>query len=362
MSASTGRLTEFLNSLSQAEQDRWDSLTPSRRRDAVKRFDLFELWAKGELSADEAIRRFGKSPSRFYRLAAQWREKPNLDALGVGIRAPRSKTRQVPEIVNALQAKVAEVVRLNADASVSRQATLLLEAAGFGSKKPIGTTALRKIIETERWRVDATGRVGHQICLDCTAINLPRSNRRPYILYVIIDAGTGIVLGFSFGATVDVLSGYTAAASDALTWIERNTSKLPWAPKLTQTIFVSGQDGDASKELVEWMIKEEVGGNVLRASASRRFGSQFRKIIGERLGRVQITPARTLEGEALPDNGIMTPWTDTEVEDELRRTFDDHNASVIFNFTQSLDSTTPVSLLKFLEELARARRSILGSP
>lgn len=352
MKSTSGKLALFLGSLSPEDRKRWDTLTPARRRDAEARFEVFEEWAQGNLSAEEAIARFGKSPSRFYRLAAQWRERPGLDALGVGIRAPRSRAKLDPDIVNALQAKVAEVVRLNADASVSRQTDLLLDAAGFRGKKPIGTTALRKIVETERRRIEASGRVGHQISLDCTAINLPQEGGCPYILYALADLGTGLVLGWSFARSVDVASGYSAAASDAIEWMTRNEQCLPWSTKLTQTVLVAGEEGDRSEAMVERLIREGVGGNVLRASGPRRFGSQIRKIFGERLGRVQITPARTLAGEALPDNGNMTPWAEAEVRKELRRTFDEHNDAIMRDLDHSTNTSPPASLTDFLEELA----------
>ena len=353
MKPSSEKLAQFLSGLSSADRKRWDTLTPARRRDAEARFDVFEQWTQGNLSAEEAIGRFGKSPSRFYRLAAQWRERPGLDALGVGVRAPRSRAKLDPHIVNALQSKVAEVVRLNADASVSRQADLLLEAAGFRGEKPIGTTALRKIVETERRRIVASGRVGHQISLDCTAINLPQESGRPYILYVLADVGTGLALGWCHGKSVDVVAGYAAAAKSALEWMTGAGPALPWSARLTQTVLVAGPDGDRSKALVERLMREKIGGNVLRASGPRRFGSQFRKLYGERLGRIQITPARTLDGEALPDNGNMTPWTTSEVREELRRTFDGHNESIMGDLDHSTDSKPPASLTDLFEELAR---------
>ena len=106
---------------------------------------------------------------------------------------------------------------------------------------------------------------------------------------------------------------------------------------------------------MEQLTSKKVGGNVLRASGSRRFGSQFRKICGERLGRIQITPARALKGEALPDNGNMTPWRIDEVRGELRRTFSEHNASAIGGFDGSTDSAPSASLLELLQHLAAVK-------
>lgn len=351
MTATPVKLARFLSGLPSRDQAHWESLTPARRREAASRFALFDQWEAGELSAEEAVSRFGKSPSRFYRLAAQWREKPSLEALGVGIRAPRTRERLDPAVVNALQAKVSHVVRLHADASVSQQAALLVEAAGFGNQKPIGTTALRKIVETERRRAEASGRLGHQIGLDCSAINLPQVSGRPYILYLIVDAGTGINLGFSFSTSVDVTAGYSAAADSASKWIEQKGDGLPWSSRLSQTILVSGNDDAASKKLVEGLSAAGVGGNVLRSSGRRRFGSQFRKAYGERLGRIQITPARTLVGDALPDNGNMTFWSADEVRIELERTFQESNAALLEGLPRQKESCAPSSLHQFLDHV-----------
>lgn len=350
--ARNDKLAKFLSGLPPRDQAHWESLTPARRREAAARFVLFDQWEAGELSAEEAINQFGKSPSRFYRLAAQWRDRPSLDALGVGIRAPRTRARLDPVVVNALQAKVSHVVRMHADASVSQQAAFLLEAAGFGGQKPIGTTALRKIVETERRRVEASGRLGHQIGMDCSAINLPQASGRPYILYVIVDAGTGITLGFALSASVDVTAGYSAAAGSAAQWIEQNGAGLPWSSRLSQTILVSGDDDAKSKKLVEGLSAAGIGGNVLRSSGRKRFGSQFRKAYGERLGRIQITPARTLEGDALPDNGNMTAWSADEAHAELERTFQQSNAALLGGLSLQEGSLPPSSLIHFLNHVS----------
>lgn len=351
MKASSSSFAEFIADLPDADREQWASLTPARRREAEIRFEIFEAWNAGTIDAQDAIQRIGKSPSRFYRLAAEWREEPSLDALGVGIRAPRKRDKLDPEVVNRLQAKVGEIVRLYADLSVARQAALLMDAAGFGTSMPIGLTTLRKIVEDERRRVDATDRLGYQIGLDCSAINLPQPNGRPYILYVIVDSGTGIALGYSVSATVDVVSGYAAAAQSALQWIAREGANLPWATHLVQTVVVSGEDDASSRQLVEGLQSAGLGGNVLRAISRRRFGSQFRRAYGDRLGRIQITPARTLAGEALPDNGNMTPWPVAEARLELERTFADHNRSVIGRLEHREGSLPPKSLLELLQKL-----------
>lgn len=346
------KFAAFIEGLSPADRAGWERLTPTRRRDAKARFEIFEGWERGQLDAEEAIRRFGRSPSRFYRLAAQWRQRPNLAALGVGISAPRRRAKLDPDVVNKLQSQVAKVVRLNADASVSRQAALLLEAAGYIDERPIGMPALRRIVEAERWRIDAVRRVGHQILLDCSAINFAQPDGRPHILFLVADAGTRLTLGFALGREADIRLGYAAAAADALRWIECNEAVLPWAAALAQTVVVTGNDDDAAIGLVNWMVSEGVGGNVLRASSARRFGSQFRKLYGERLGRVQITPARTLQGGALPDNGNMTPWSEEQVRDELCRTFAEHNKAVIDELSETGQATPPGTLVSFLDRLA----------
>lgn len=346
---------DFLSGLSPADRQRWTTLTAARRRNAEKRFDLFERWRREEIGADQAIAEWGKSPSRFYRLAAQWREQPGLEALGVGIRAPRKKSKLNPDIVNALQARVAEVVRLNSDASVRRQVALLLDATGVEIGADIGTPAVRKIVETERRRIDASGRVGNAIGLDCSAINFARPDGRPYVLFAIVDMGTALILGWCVSNRAEIASGYGRAAAGALAFIAAHAHDLPWATQFLQAVIVEGDDPDVAVTMVTELADAGIGGNHLLANAdnpSRRFGSQFRKVIGDRIGRVAITPARTLRGDAVPDNGNMTPWPRSEVEQEVRRTFEEHNSSILGRLKATTASPPPEDMMRLLDHIA----------
>lgn len=344
---------EFLAALPASDQQRWATLTAARRRSAEQRFDLFEKWNRGETTAEAAITAWGKSPSRFYRLAAQWREQPSLEALGVGIRAPRQRAKLNPEVVNGLQAKVADVVRLNSDVSVRRQMQLLLQAAGYELGRDIGAPAVRKIVETERWRVAATGHVGNAISFDCSAINFAQEDGRPYVLFIIIDQGTGIILGAAISDRAEIVAGYGKAARAALHWIASHSDGIPWAAKLVQTVMVEGADPGSAEMMIRELSAAGLGGNLLRASAPKRFGGQFRKALGDRVGRIAITPARTLRGTAFPDNGNMTPWPIEELTDEVDRNFEEHNAAVIQRLDGAAGSSPPSSLMQLLDHVAR---------
>lgn len=356
---------DFLSSLSPADRECWSTLTAARRKNARKRFDLFERWRREELGPDEAIAEWGKSPSRFYRLAAQWREQPSLDALGVGIRAPRKKSKLNPEIVNALQAKVAEVVRLNSDASVRRQVALLVDATGVEIGVDIGTPAVRKIVETERRRIDASGRLGWAIGLDCSAINFARPDGRPYVLFAVVDIGTALILGWCVSDRAEIASGYGRAAAEALAFIATRAQELPWTTHFSRAVIVQGEDPDAAVGMMRDLAEAGIQGNHLLANAAnpaRRFGSQLRRAMGVRIGRLAITPSRTLRGEALPDNGNMTPWPRSEVEEEVKRTFEEHNSLVLARLEATTASPPPLEMMRLLDHVAhRGEEAVAGT-
>ena len=110
----------FPAQLPASDRARWHEMTASQRRKAADRIEAFEAWSAGKMNIDQAVKAAGLSSSRFYRLAAEWRSSPSLSGLGAFAGAgAAAKTRLDPDAINALQAVVADVVRLNAGASVS---------------------------------------------------------------------------------------------------------------------------------------------------------------------------------------------------------------------------------------------------
>lgn len=345
--------TRYPLGLPEDDRAEWNSMTPSQRERAEKRLAAFEAWFAGDLEIAEAVKRAGLSRSRFYRLAADWRESPGLKALGAAVGSGASGSRLDPKAVNALQAVVAKVVRFNKGAKVSQLVRLMVEAADIpeGAELP-GDTRLRRIVEDELRRLAGQGEAGDEIRFDCTAINLPQADGRPHIMFVCLDQGTRAVLGYSVQPTVDVAVGYGAAAADALRRIESGLSVLPWALRTKQMVFTAGTDTDQSIALVEKLIDAGVQGAVQLTQLPKRFGKYYRELVGTRLGRIEITPARTGEELAMPDGGDMTPWSTADATAAVGVIVEQHNAEVIAGLSDLRGGRVPDDLQLALRVLA----------
>lgn len=342
--------------LPEADRGRWTKLNEQQQALASVRLAAFRSWRAGELDVDRAAEAAGLSRSRFYRLAAEWRSAPSLAALGVLAGLGGARARLDPDAVNALQAKVAEVVRLNADASVAETVRHLIDASGVTADRLPGAIKLREIVEAERRRVAATHEAGHAVQFDCSAINLPRDGGRPHILFACLDVGTGLVLGAALGVEADEQRGYPAAAVNARARLAGPLASLPWAHRLARVEMTAGADLDRAVGLVKRLEAAGVVPHPQLARRPRRYGRYIRAVAGARIGRVEITPARTEAGSALPDNGNMAPWTAEDAIDAVLRAFDDHNAALLAGLRTAADGRPPDGLVHLLRVLAEAGR------
>ncbi|MFD1949463.1 hypothetical protein ACFSGX_01615 [Sphingomonas arantia] len=116
--------------------------------------------------------------------------------------------------------------------------------------------------------------------------------------------------------------------------------------------ITAGTDLDDSTRLVERLRAAGVRANLQLARVPRRFGRYFRAIVGTRLGRVEITPLRTEQGAAVPDNGDITPWTLEEANAALRLAVERHNEEVMAALPKEEGGRVPDDLAQTLEVMA----------
>lgn len=338
------------DSLPAPDRERWVRMTDEQRATAAARMEAFEAWRGGD--AGVAAERLGLSRSRFYRLAAQWRSAPSLAALGALAGMGGARPRLDPGAVNALQAQVAEVVRLNAGASVAEIVRHLLKASGLAADRLPGAVKLREIVEAELRRVAATHEAGHAVQFDCTAVNLPRDDGRPHILFACVDSGTGLVLGAAVGEVADEERGYRDAAASARVRLAGPLSALPWAHRLARVEMTAGVDPDRAVAFIKRLDAAGVAPLPQLARRPRRYGRYIRNVAGARMGRIEITPARTEAGAALPDNGNMTPWTAEKALAAVLRAVDDHNAALLPSLREAAAGRPPEGLDRLLGVLS----------
>jgi hypothetical protein len=341
--------------LPRSDRAAWDLMAPSQRERAAKRVAAFKAWSDGELGVSDAVKLSGLSRSRFYRLAADWREAPGLKALSAAVGSGSAGSRLDPRAVNALQAVVAKVVRYNKGATVSQLVRLMVETANIpeGAELP-GDTRLRRIVEDELRRVAGLGEAGGEVRFDCTAVNLPQADGRPHIMFTCLDKGTRAILGYSVHSTTDVAVGYGKAAADALERIQAGLAVLPWALRTKQMIFTAGTDTAKSIALVERLLAAGVQGSVQLTQLPKRFGRYYRELVGTRLGRIEITPARTAEGPAMPDAGDMTPWSAADAAAAIGVIVEQHNAGITSSLSEGRGGRVPEDLQLALRVLAES--------
>lgn len=315
------------------ESEIWADLTASQRARAVARLEALKQWQGGNGSVDitGAARLADVSASRFYRIASEWRNNPSLAALGVFARsgARMRKPKVSPEVVNRLSAAARKAILLWGDASVSALVDHTLRLARLPPEVLPKTTRLREIVQDERRRINANKAMGQVILFDCVATSLPLEGGRPHIAFLCMDEGTGAILGVAAGTINAVISGYAAAATDALRVMKKHEADWPWSNRFSGARLSVGKEiGDVSK-VAHLLNATFVQQHFIFERNPKRYGRSISETVGPRLGRVTFTPSRTSRGDALAANGDMTPWDNGDAYAALRRAADEYNTRIL---------------------------------
>lgn len=336
--------------LPESDRPLWEGMTALQRDKARSRLAAIEEWQAGRISLADALQESGLSRTRFYTVAAQFRTSPTLGSLGAFAGSGAAKPRLDPRAINELQKVVGEIVANNRGTSISGLVRLMIEAAGVDERRLPGATRLRRIVEAEIRRADATGEAGHAIKMDFTAINLPQQNRRPYIMFALLDEGTRLILGASIQPEPALLRGYRSAAENALVQLQ-NLPDLCWTDRFVRAEVTVCDNKERASQLRSIIKGGGVHANVQFAPA--RYGRYIRKLVGSRFGRIEITPLRTMEGEAVPDNGEMRPWSLQAASGALSQAVEEHNRHVLSELGSMAGRTVaPDDLAHLLDVLA----------
>lgn len=272
----------------------WAGMTEPRRAKALQRVKALDRFCaeEGAVEADRAAADAGMKLRRFYQVAAQWRKRRSLSSLGAYGSVTKTRQGIRPEVANALQAAAPKVVRKNPDASVTSLARALAVEAGL-TEKPPALNTLRQYVERELRRRRQAELAGAEILFDLSASSLLATGGRPYVVFLIVDRGTGLILGRGLGFAEDSAGGYRDAAADAL---RRIPTLMPpagiWASRLERSQIVPGAD---AATLGAWMdeVKLRFNGPTPQMTGERRSGDYIRDHVGLRLGPIRLTPART---------------------------------------------------------------------
>jgi hypothetical protein len=283
------------------ETARWRTMSAGLRRRAAARIELLRRWTddRGELTVGDAAKVAGVEPNRFYQMASAWRRQPGLMAVGAYAAGGPDRSSKVDPVVNAaLQAEVGRVVKAAGGGSIEAMRRELETAVRNrvsslgqegGPRMPSPKT-VRAVIAREMARVADMRMLGESVVLDCCPTSLRSSDGTPYDLFCLIDRGTLRILGASIGSIADSVDGYRRAARDALARMRDDTAALPWSVATRRVDIVVGTDAGAWPGMVAELKQAMRPSDVEAITRDKRFGSQFRKYVGERIGGIWLRP------------------------------------------------------------------------
>lgn len=343
--------------LPETEREAWLELNAAQRERVRLRASIVPAFIEGKISAEEGAKKCDIARSRFYAIASAWQKSPSIAALAVKMGSGGKKggpSRLDPAAVNALQAVLPKVVRMNQGAPVSELVRKMKEAADLGDAKLPSIVKLRELVETELRRVAATGQAGNHVRFDCTAVNMPRTPERPWILFACLDVGTGAILGADLLPEPDIEAGYSQVAKLALERIEGPLSSLPWAERLANLELVAGPD----EEIWKAVFGRLWDGGVRQAQMRRRkkrYGVYLRNTVDHKLGRIAFTPDRTESGEPVPSDADATLWPESDAREVLFAELRSRDDRLIQEYGGDKEaSAPPQDLIKALRLLAQS--------
>jgi hypothetical protein len=169
-----------------------------------------------------------------------------------------------------------------------------------------------------------------------------------------MDEGTGAVLGIAPGTVERVMSGYAAAASDALRSIESASADWRWSNVFSVMRITAGDEEDRSVRLVHRLNANFRHPQFILERGAKRYGRLIGSTVGPRMGSINFTPTRTVTGAAMAANGDMTPWSEEDARAALRRAADRHNQLAIPTDSAG-DPSPPPHLLDALVTISGSR-------
>jgi hypothetical protein len=279
----------------------WQTMSGSLRRRAATRIELLRRWTddRGDLTAIDAAKVAGVEPNRFYQMASAWRRQPGLMAVGSYAAGGPDRSSKIDPVVNAaLQAEVVGVVKAAIGQSIESMRRELETAvrirvpeigAEGGPRMPSPKT-VRAVIARELTRVADMAMLGESVVLDCCPTSMRSPDGTPYDLFCLIDRGTLRILGQALGSIADSVDGYRRVAEDALTRMGDAVGYLPWSVAMRRIDIVVGTDASAWPRIVAELKPALRPADVEAITREKRFGSQFRKYVGERIGGIWLRP------------------------------------------------------------------------
>jgi hypothetical protein len=331
------------------ELEIWASMPPSKRDKALQRMVALDrhLGSVGEMTAKQSAADAGVKLNRFYQMLRAWSERRSLAAVGTFASTTKTRERMAPEIAQTIQATVKRIVDSNPDASVAALVRDLSKAIEV-KRSP---NTLRPFVERELRRRLQRELAGEEVQFDCVATSLLRPDGTNHVVFLVLDGGTGLILGHSIGHLSNSVAGYAAAARDAL---NRIPVMMPpreiWADRTERSQLVPGTDAVAVADLVARM-RGAVGGVAPQILAPGSYGRYARAGIGSKVGPIRLLPSRT--GVATSDKApVVDPLKSADAQARFEIAVLSHNEEVLAMVARRGVSEPPDQFVQLLSSLA----------
>ena len=334
----------------------WAVMPEYRRMTALKRIEVLDrYWAEGNgFAGPQAAAELGITDGRFYQMARIWREKRSLGGLGTYGLVTKQRAGLKPHQKSALLAVVRQVVEAGADRgdSIAAMARELGQASKLAADDVPSKNTLRVFIENERRRLRDNQLAGTVVLFDLSATSLCRSDGLPHVVFLVIDDGTGLILGHAIGLAEESAAGFRAAASVSLSHIATVLHRRNiWSQRMERFSIVPGADASDIYEISSTITAQmsDVSPVVTAQGAQGRY---IRHHLGLRLGSVRLLPSRTITSGTLANDTKGLELDTANAFARVGAAVAEYNATLLAGLELDGDAAPPGELLRILETMA----------
>ena len=331
----------------------WAGLNEAQREKTIQRIKALNRYLdpKDDISAKQAAADAGVKLNRFYQLARAWKDERSMRTVGARALPSINRQKLKPAYANALQAVVKSVVA-NAQKSESINSLARKLGKASGLAKPPVLNTLRKFIEKEQRRQRRETSAGTELLFDLSASSFVGPDGHPYVIFLVIDRATGIILGHSSGSGDNSVAGYQGAAANARWRMSTPALQLSiWSDRFERAQFVPGSDVDELVCIVS-QLAAAINRTSIQPTSQGKSGQYIRRHVGLKIGTIRLAPARTFTAAAdtQENNGPCLSLDEAFAKTELAVTA--YNAEILSSATCNGACSPPATIMQLLGQIA----------
>ena len=357
-SAPPEEIVDALGDLETEERLLWESLSEEKRAIAVNRVAAFADWLDPAIAitAKDAAKKADLSLSRFYRMARDWEDEDGRSLSALGLDIKRARRTAGSKAANKKIAFETALRLVKEDAEDQRSVTDLVGELSrmLAQELPLvpGKASLRSTVVEARRHRDAADTVGVDVAFDLSACAMLDEAGELYVLAVLIDRGTGLILGAALPDGTSARECFPPVAANAINRIDGGVmSALPWTPRSQRCEIVSTSEDDTA--WVRTISASVPGMNVQPADQPKRFGSYIRRHVGEGIGALRLLPTLTWAGPPAETSAPKRRYGREQATARLAIEVEAHNAVVVQRLGEP-ERAVPQELLQLLRSVAKA--------